>query len=335
MFVHNSIDDFATHKSAPQKAPGFVLTIGNFDGCHLGHQALIRAARKLAGAQDVCVLTFEPRPTVFFRDLKGLADHEVEAAEKSLFDSNQKAQAMEELGVNHLIFQTFHQNFSQLEPGEFFRIITHKGCAGIVVGDDFQFGAGRAGNTDFLEQECRQAAIAFSKVGAVTVHGVRASSSAIRGAILTSGNVELAAGLLGREYALDGEVERGVQMGRKIGIPTANLRWSDAQIIPHAGVYAGYFVLSADQTLLVRSPVALPCVINVGYRPTVDVSAKPRLSVEAHAFDQNFAGDIWYGKSARIYFKARLRDEMKFSSLEALKIQIQRDIDLARQITKI
>jgi len=339
VFVHNSIESFSAWRRASGERPGFVLTIGNFDGCHLGHQALIQAARGLACDADVCVLTFDPRPAVYFRKLNGLPQDEHAPASESLFDPQQKIEAMAELGVNHLILQPFDAAFSQVTADGFFQAISRDGCAGIVIGDDFRFGSGRSGDAAFLGKACQTAGISLRRVDPVTVHGVRASSSTIRREILNSGNVELASVLLGREYALDGEVERGNQNGRRIGIHTANLRSLD-QIIPRNGVYAGYFSLleplvagSVKPALLCRNELALPCVINVGHRPTVDASAKPRLTVEAHVIDHKFGDDALYGKRARIYFAARLRDETRFSSIEALKEQIHRDIETARKIT--
>jgi riboflavin kinase/FMN adenylyltransferase len=333
--IHNSIEAFIASRALPDPGLGHVLTIGNFDGCHLGHQALIRSARELAGEGEVCALTFEPRPAVFFRKQKGLPPDEHAPASESLFDARQKAEAMAELGVDHLVFQNFDLPFSQLPAAEFFGAVTAGGCTGIIVGDDFHFGAGRSGDTAFLAAECARAGIAFRRVAGVTVNGVRASSSTIRRELLNAGNVELASSLLGREYALDGEIERGAQNGRRIGIHTANLKALD-QIIPRNGVYAGFFLLRGKDrspSLTERSGEAMPCVINIGHRPTVDSSANPRLSVEAHIIDREFGADEFYGKSARIYFAARLRDEMKFASIDQLKSRIHQDIELARQVT--
>ena len=308
---------------------------------------MIKTARDLldevvdgaSSSGDVCVLTFNPRPAVYFRKLSGLPPDEHAPASESLFDPQQKVEAMQELGVNHLILQTFDDAFSQVTPDGFFQAISRGGCAGIVIGDDFRFGTSRSGDAAFLATACQTAGIALRLVDPITVHGLRASSSTIRREILNSGNVGLASTLLGREYALDGEVERGNQNGRRIGIHTANLKSVD-QIIPRNGVYAGYFALldpdvagSIKPPILCRNESALPCVINVGHRPTVDASAKPRLTVEAHVIDHTFGDDALYGKRARIYFAARLRDETKFSSIEALKEQILRDIEMARKIT--
>ena len=336
MQTHNSIEAFVASRKRLKPSSGYVLTIGNFDGCHLGHQALIRCARELAGDGEVCALTFEPRPAVFFRKQRGLPPDEHAPATESLFDARQKTRAMVELGVNHLIFQNFDLTFSQLPAADFFAAVTSGGCAGIVVGDDFHFGFGRAGDTAFLSAECARAGIQFRKVSAIMVNGVRASSSTIRRELLKSGNVELAFALLGREYALDGEIERGAQNGRRIGIHTANLKSLD-QIIPRNGVYAGYFLLIDDADgapLIARDLSAMPCVINIGHRPTVDLSANPRLTVEAHIFDREFGAADFYGKRARIYFSARLRDEIKFTSIEQLKSRIHEDIELARQLIR-
>lgn len=334
----------------------FVLTIGNFDGCHVGHQALIKAAKQLASADngsaaapqqqaDICLLTFEPRPAVFFARQRGLPADDHAPVSGSLFAVEQKVMAMRELGVDHLILQTFDTTFSRITPEAFFDQATTGKCRAVVVGDDFHFGADRRGDTGFLKDACARKKIAFVKVPGVTVGGVRASSSTIRRELIDAGDVDLASRLLGREYAIDGKIEKGAQNGRRIGVRTANLRALD-QVIPKNGVYAGFYLrLSEDDqmgdqpssgqeraSLISRDPEALPCVINIGYRPTVDSGVHPRLTVEAHIIDYAVPDDALYGTSARIYFAARLRDERKFDSLEALKSQIQQDIGAARKI---
>ncbi len=305
-----------------------VVTIGNFDGCHLGHQTLVHQAQILAGSGEVACLTFSPRPAVFFGRTGG------DAATSSLFTDGQKAEAMAELGVHHCIFQPFDREFSELSRENFFALVREIGCRGIVVGDDFRFGAGRSGDVHWLSAACAKANILFSKVDPVSVNGVRASSSAIRREIALGGNMELAGRLLGRDFALDGEIIAGARNGRRIGVPTANLKPLD-QILPRTGVYAGHFACRGSgykPCLLSVDRSALPCVVNVGYRPTVDVSGTPGLSIEAHVIDHNIPLDSLYGHDARIYFAARLRNEMKFSSVEQLKEQITRDIAAAKQL---
>jgi riboflavin kinase/FMN adenylyltransferase len=330
---HHSIHE-ATACFAAQRAQSgqrrLVITIGNFDGCHLGHQALVQAARELAGAGEVACLTFTPRPAVFFGRTA------IDAAHACLFTDEQKAEAMAELGVQHCIFQPFDRAFSELPRERFFDLVRESGCTGIVVGDDFHFGAGRTGDVNWLSVACHNANIEFSRVNSVSLHGVRASSSTIRREVALSGNVELARNLLGREYALDGQIVSGARNGRRIGVPTANLKPLD-QILPHPGVYAGHFVrrdAGFKPSLLSVDPSAMPCVVNVGFRPTIDSSGPPTLSIEAHVIDRDIPLDSLYGQAARIYFAARLRDEMKFSSLENLKEQIARDINLAKDLLK-
>lgn len=355
MFVHSSIASFGEAArsaiSGAQSMAGiprdYVITIGNFDGCHVGHQQLIQTARQLAqGYSDgdgkpaeVCVLTFEPRPAVFFGRQRGLPADEHAPLSGSLFAADQKIEAMAELGVDHLILQKFDTEFSRISPEIFFARATAGSCRAIVVGDDFHFGADRRGDAAFLKSACAGRGIGFVQVPAVTVAGIRASSSTLRRELIATGNVGLAARLLGREYAIDGQIEKGAQNGRRIGIRTANLRALD-QIIPANGVYAGFYLRlpagdDVDSQTIVpdltkRDKAALPCVVNIGYRPTIDSSSAPRLSVEAHILDEIFPDDELYGTKARIYFAARLRDEQKFASIDALKIQIEKDIALAR-----
>lgn len=305
-----------------------MITIGNFDGCHLGHQALVAAAKMMTDGAEVVCLTFSPRPAIFFGRASSASDL------ASLFTDGQKADAMEELGVDQLVVQAFDREFSELSPLRFFELIRSTGCVGVVVGDDFRFGAGRTGDAAWLARQCAAANIGFRCVEAVTCHGVRASSSTIRREIALSGNVELAKNLLGREFALDGEVVPGARNGRRIGVPTANLR-PLGQVLPRPGVYAGFFVrrdAGFKPSLLAVARAAMRCVVNVGFRPTVEQGASPALSIEAHVLDQEIPLDSLYGREARIYFSARLRDEIRFQSLDELKTQIAADIALARQV---
>jgi riboflavin kinase/FMN adenylyltransferase len=329
--IYRSINSIARGSTEAATHRPLVITIGNFDGCHLGHQALVTAARGLldgAGGAEVACLTFSPRPAVFFKRSGNDSDL------ASLFTEEQKAEAMAELGVDHFVVQTFDREFSELPPDRFFDLIRATGCAGVVVGDDFRFGAGRSGDASWLARQCASASIKFLRVEAVTCHGVRASSSTIRREISLSGNVQLAKNLLGREFALDGEIVSGARNGRRIGVPTANLK-PLAQVLPRPGVYAGFFVrrdAGFKPSLVAVDAAAMPCVVNVGFRPTVEQSGKSALSIEAHVLDQEIPLDSLYGRAARIYFSARLRDEIKFNSLDELKAQIATDISLARQV---
>lgn len=301
---------------------GSVVTIGNFDGVHLGHQELIRRACEKAAefAVPCVVLTFEPHPLAVLRP---------ELKVRRLFDSDDRRNQMAKLGVDGLIVQSFSREFSQLSPESFLSdiIIRPLRPRQVVVGYDFSFGADRAGSIELLQAKAREQGFAVEVLPPVSVHlpgdasgtMTTVSSTRIRAA-LSLGEVGQAKSLLGRPYMLRGTVTKGAGRGRTIGIPTANIEPTVEPILKH-GVYA------AMATVRGRSEKAL---VNIGRNPTfLDTET---VHVEAHLpeYQSEREGDL-YGERLELNFEFRLRDEMKFASRDELVAQIRRDIERGKQ----
>jgi len=313
-----------------QALQGTVLTIGNFDGRHLGHRELIRRTLDLAQQKraESAVLTFEPHPLMALRPELGL---------KRLYDPEDRREQMQAMGVDLLVVEPFSREFSQLAPDRFFAEIIVRAFSprALVVGYDFSFGANRSGGTDFLRERCAAAGIEFEVVPPVHVGAGVVSSTRIRQA-LSEGEAEAARAMLGRPYSLRGRVKKGAGRGRSIGIPTANLDLT-VECPLRRGVYVAWAKLRG------RREAAL---VNIGRNPTFNDGSA--LHVEAHlpefspetseqgsvkasassvsvkASDPR-AQDL-YGEILQLEFIARLRDEEKFSGVEALVDQIRLDI---------
>ncbi len=289
-----------------------VAAIGNFDGVHLGHQALVAHARAVAEpGQTVAVITFEPHP----REVLDPA-----GAPARLMRVTDKAVALGRLGVSELIVLNFDHALRSMSPEEFSAgvLAGQLGVRHVVVGEDFRYGARRAGNLETLRASGRAAGFDVSAVAAVEHAGERVSSTRVRSAV-TAGDLAEAAVLLGRSYSLTGRVGHGQQLGRTLGFPTANLRLHP-RAVTLTGIYAVRVlgVPGADG--------ALDAVASLGTRPTVG-GVEPLL--EVHVFD--FSGDL-YGRRIEVEFIARLRDEERFDSLPALVAQMEADARRARQI---
>jgi riboflavin kinase / FMN adenylyltransferase len=289
-----------------------VIAIGNFDGVHLGHQALVAVARRAAApGQPVAVLTFEPHPREVFDPV---------GAPKRLMRVTDKAIALERLGVDQLRILNFDSALCRMSPDQFAREIL-AGCLGaahIVVGEGFRYGAKRAGDIATLRASGNLLGFGVTEVPAVALNGLRVSSTEVRAAV-ASGDLSAAESLLGRPYSLAGRVGHGQQLGRELGFPTANLR-----VHPRAIAVNGIY---AVQVLgLPNMPLRAPAVASLGTRPTVG-GIEPLL--EVHVFD--FSGNL-YGRRIEVEFIARLRDEERFDSLSALVAQMHADARRARQI---
>ena len=290
--------------------PKPVLALGNFDGVHLGHQAIfqhvVTRAREVDGTS--MVFTFEPHP------LQVLAP---EKAPPLLTTYAQKIRLIAALGITVGLRVPFTEQFARQEPIEFVREVLwrHLGIHEVVVGHDFRFGHRRAGTVDFLQAQAAPFGYRVTVIPAIMQEDTVVSSSNIR-RLLLQGQVEQAARLLGRHYAIEGPVVEGFRRGRQLGFPTANVRPMNA-IVPHKGVY----------TVRVEWENRLyPGVANVGYNPTFGNQA---LSVEAHLFDVD--ADL-YGATVRVEFLHRIRDERKFASVEELAAQIASDAQEARTV---
>ncbi|MEW6119413.1 MAG: bifunctional riboflavin kinase/FAD synthetase [Pseudomonadota bacterium] len=287
------------------------VTIGNFDGLHLGHKAMLARLQEVARvrALPACVLSFEPHPREFFAP---------EQAPARLSSLREKAECLQRLGIDRLHVFRFDRAFSAL-TGETFieRVLGHTLQARyVLVGDDFRYGAKRAGDFALLQKMGATLGFDAEFLPTVEVAGERSSSTAVRQA-LAAGELDHAARLLGRPYSISGRVVHGDKLGRDIGFPTANIQLKHNRP-PLMGIFA------VELSGLNGSP--LPGVASLGKRPTVkNPDAAPVL--EVHLFD--FNADI-YGRRVRVDFLKKLRDEEKYPDLDSLVAQIRRDVAEAK-----
>ncbi len=289
-----------------QKSPACALAIGNFDGMHLGHQALLASMTATAKARNLhsAVMTFEPHPREFFA---------AQTAPARLSSLREKLEYFAEAGVEKCYVCRFNQAFAKITPVQFMHGILRESvnAQAILVGDDFRFGAQRAGSVaDFIE-----AKFDLLSLPQVDLNGQRVSSTRVREA-LASGDLSQASTLLNRPYSISGKVVHGAKRGRQLGFPTANVHMRHER-----PALTGVYAVKLD---------GLPAVANLGVRPTIAGIAK--LLLEVHVLD--FAGDL-YGKHVHVAFLHKIRDEMKFESLSALQAQIEKDVAVAREIFEI
>jgi riboflavin kinase/FMN adenylyltransferase len=286
-----------------------VLTLGVFDGLHLGHQLIISrvVARARALGAVPTVLTFDPHPRAVLHP---------ESAPPLLQTFDQKIEAFGVLGVEQAIVVRFTREFAGVRAEEFLKDVVHERLQAreVYLGRGFAFGRGRAGDIDLLRRVSGELGFFADEVPEVRLRGQRISSSRIR-ELLAAGRVNLARRMLGRPYGVEGRVVRGHERGRTIGFPTANLRPAN-RVIPRAGVYVTATLIEGAWR---RS------VTNVGVRPTFEKEAEP--SVETFVMD--WGGDL-YGDVVRVRFLRRLRDERRFASVEELRRQIHADAARAR-----
>lgn len=289
---------------------GSILTIGNFDGVHLGHRVLLSTAVELAKQANVpsVVMTFEPHP------LKVL---QPERQIKRIFDFDDQREQLEALGLDVLVVEPFSREFSQVPAERFLSewIVRPFSPKTVIVGYDFSFGSGRQGSIDFLRSHASNLDFELEVVPPFKVDGEICSSTRIRQA-LEAGDVKLAAMLLGRLFYVEGLVERGAGRGRTIGVPTANLR-THADLMPAQGVYAAYAITRFGRER---------AVVNIGSNPTFVHAG--HVTVEAHLLD--FDRDL-YGERVTLEFVERLRSERKFNGVEELVKQIKFDIESGRR----
>ncbi|MFY0529266.1 bifunctional riboflavin kinase/FAD synthetase [Archangium gephyra] len=292
---------------------GCSLALGNFDGVHLGHQALFAEARRQGSPS--AALTFQPHPgKVLQPDL----------APKLISLLPRKLELFASRGLDAAVVQPFTREYARHSPRDFeASLLDVLGARHLVVGYDFTYGAARAGTADTLREAAAARGAQVHVVAPVTVDGVVASSSKVREYIL-EGRVSAAQRLLGRPFDLDGTVVTGHGRGRGIGFPTANVDTQN-ELRPAAGVYAiRVRFLGAPGTPPDTS--WLPGVANIGVKPTFGVN---EVTIEAHLLD--FSGDL-YGKELRVQFLERLRPERRFGSVAELVGQIKRDVEAARAV---
>jgi riboflavin kinase/FMN adenylyltransferase len=282
------------------------LAIGNFDGLHLGHQALLNKLIQVAQTQHLisAVITFEPHPREFFTP---------ESAPTRLCSLREKLEHFSAAGVERVYVCRFNQSFAKVTAGEFMQnILRHAlNTQAVLVGEDFRFGAKRAGSIqDFVQSGFNLISLPQVDSPQGDSEATRVSSTRVRMA-LAAGDLQQASRLLGRPYSMSGKVVHGAKRGRELGYPTANVHMRHER-----PALSGVYAVKLD---------GLPSVANLGIRPTI--VGVPKLLLEVHVLD--FSADL-YGQHVQVEFLHKIRDEMKFDSLDALKTQIAKDAAVAR-----
>jgi riboflavin kinase / FMN adenylyltransferase len=299
---------------------GNALTIGNFDGVHRGHQAMLALLTNEARHRGVasCVMTFEPHPRDFFARRAG----KPEAAPARIATLRDKLAEIERCGIDRVVVMRFDERLASMPPAGFIDDVLRAGlaCRYVLVGDDFSFGARRAGTYATLDAAGPAAGFDVARMLSYEVHGLRVSSSAVRAALET-GDMARAEALLGRPYAISGRVQHGRKLGRELGFRTLNIAFGHPR--PAAG---GIFVVRVHG--LGAAP--LPGVASLGVRPTVEDAG--RVLLETHVLDwpAALATDAGYGRLLRVELLHKLHDERRYASLEALRAGIAADTEAAR-----
>jgi riboflavin kinase/FMN adenylyltransferase len=303
MEIFRAIDQLPPH-------PFPVVALGNFDGVHLGHRAILKAAidRAREAAGTAFALTFDPLPAKVLAPTR---------APRLILAPEDKLELLRASGIDGVIVIDFTLALSGLAPDEFVRdyLLGRIGARAVVAGHSVSFGHKRAGNAEVMVELGRRMGFETIVVGPVTVEGEVVSSTRIRD-LIAGGEMRAAARLLGRDHFLTGIVVHGRQRGRAIGFPTANLQTA-TECLPPDGVYASRVILPDG---------AFPSITNIGMRPTF---AEPARTIEAHIFD--FDRDI-YGARIQLEIVERIRGERKFESGQALAAQIAQDLKRAKEI---
>ena len=304
----------------PGIAPACALTIGNFDGVHRGHQAMLALLRSEAHHRGLpsCVMTFEPNPRDYFAALAG----KPELAPARIATLRDKLSELERCGVEQTVVLRFNAPFAAQSPQAFIEdvLVEGLGTKYVLVGDDFRFGAKRAGDYTMLDAAGAVAGFDVARMNSYEVHGLRVSSSAVREALAT-GDMATGATLLGRPYSISGHVIHGAKLGRTLGFRTLNLRFAHPR--PAAmGIFAVRVYGLAD--------VALDGVASLGKRPTVDDSGRVLLEVYCLNWPATLGTEEGYGKLISVELLHKLRDEARYDGLGALTAAIRKDADDAR-----
>ena len=300
MQIFRRLEDF-------KPASGSIVTIGTFDGVHLGHQKIIQRLRELRDLHggDVTILTFDPHPRkVLYPEQTDL---------KLITTTEEKCNLLKQFGVDNVIVYPFTREFSKLQANEYIGNVLVQGLKTklLVIGYDHRFGSNREGNIDTLRAMSGTTGFRIEEIPAQDIDHMNISSTRIRKAI-EEGDMEAANQFLGYTFFITGTVVKGKQLGRTIGYPTANIYVEDSdKILPKIGVYAVYVEVSGQR---------YQGMLNVGTNPTTDSDQK--IKVEVNIFD--FDADI-YGESIRVEFVTRTRDELKFNGLEELKAALLND----------
>lgn len=295
----------------PDSLTGSIVALGNFDGFHLGHQAVVGRAvqRAFHERRPAIVATFDPHPVTYFKP---------DVPPFRLTSLDQREQLFAHAGADAMLIFEFNEKLRETSAEEFVSwLLAGKiGAAGVVTGDDFSFGKGRSGNVETLKTLGGYSGITAETVAPVVVNGERVSSGKVREALI-AGDAGRATHLLSRDFAIEGVVQRGDQRGRELGYPTANLALGDYQR-PKYGIYAVRVTLDDGSEH--------PGVASLGVRPTFD---PPQELLEAHIF--NFDGDL-YGRKIEVALHAYIRDEKKFDEIEPLIAHMQDDEAKARHL---
>jgi riboflavin kinase/FMN adenylyltransferase len=293
----------------PRRFANPVLTIGNYDGVHVGHRTIIDIvtlkAREIAGTS--MLMTFHPHPLQILRPDKEL---------RSITPIQEKMRLIEEAGIAVLLMVPFSEEFSQVSPESFVKeiLIGKLGIKGLVVGYDFRFGRGGRGDIQGMRKYAQSCGFFLEVVDAVTIGGEKVGSNRIR-KLLQLGEVEHANLLLGRPYMISGEVVQGKGRGRTFGFPTINLKTDFSLILPN-GVYISEVECQGKN---------LPSVTNIGHSPTFGLQER---TIETFILD--YDGDL-YGQAMRLFFYRKLRDELRFNDVSELQAQIEQDVTATRK----
>lgn len=302
-------------------APPLAVAIGNFDGVHLGHQVLLREARRRAAAHGgrSAVLTFTPHPARLFAP---------DRAPPLIMSLERRLELCAEAGIDLAIVQTFSRAFATIEADAFVHDVLRRDldARDVVAGYDFSFGRGRAGNVARLIALGDSLGMGVAVIPQVSVAGVPCSSTKIR-ELVAAGQTSEAAALLGRPFELEGPVARGAARGRQLGFPTANLV-PEGELVPKLGIYAARALLLDGPRAGETHAVAL----SIGRNPTFAGQAGWRDAVTVEGYLLEFEGDL-YDRRLRFSVGPRLRDEQRFESIEALKAQIAADVAQVRGLS--
>ena len=300
MFIYKSISDIPILKHA-------IVTIGTFDGVHLGHQKIISRLLELKKQQggETLLFTFEPHPRkVLFPEQKDL---------KLLTNTAEKCELLKQFGIDHLLVFPFTKEFSHMQAETYIEEIISKGLQTktLVIGYDHHFGSNREGNINLLKEVCAHYQFSIEEIPVQEINQLNVSSSRIRKA-LGEGDIEIANSYLGYSFFIKGEVIKGKQLGRTIGYPTANIKLDDAdKLIPKIGVYAANIIIKEKR---------YKGMLNVGINPTTDADNNIKVEVNIFGFNEEI-----YGETIKLEFVKRIRNEQKFANLDELKQQLAKD----------
>lgn len=316
----------------PSDFSGCVATIGNFDGVHLGHQAILQQLKKQGEAHQLptVVMMFEPQPREFFAP---------DQAPARLANMSEKLQDLASFGVDYVLCLPFNQKLRSMSADQFIQTILLDGLkiSHLIVGDDFRFGCDRTGDYQLLQQVGMQCSFSVEDTKTFELDGKRVSSTRVRES-LSSGDLATANKLLGRPYRMSGRIGYGRQLGRTIGVPTANVILQRKKL-PMTGVYAVRVieieVSGCNETQVLDSSGNAKVwqgVANIGVKPTITGTPEPSLEVHIFDFPSVEEDENLYGKRLSVEFCKKIREEQKFDGLEELKIAIGKDMSTAREI---